>query len=131
MDRLSYRQSLWPMTDEQIEKEYNEKSNWKNMDDLELFREVEYEHGKRKYRQEQKMNRKKEKERVGVLVLEYDKILKKWLKQGVKKINGAYKYNGRTMYWNVSSKHIDEIIVKLREEDEKFQIIKLTEEQSK
>jgi len=116
------------MTDEQIEKEYNEKSNWKNMDDLELFREVEFEHGKRKYRQEQKMNRKKEEERVGVLVLEYDKILKKWLKQGVKKINGAYKYNGRTMYWNVSSKHIDEIIVKLREEDEKFQIIKLSED---
>ena len=70
MDRLSYRQSLWPMTDEQVEKEYNEKSNWKNMDDLELFHEVEFEHGKRKYRQEQKMNRKKEEERVGVLVLE-------------------------------------------------------------
>ena len=51
MDRLSYRQSLWPMTDEQVQKEYNEKSDWKNMDDLELFREVESEHGKRKYRQ--------------------------------------------------------------------------------
>ena len=129
MDRLSYRQSLWPMTDEQIEKEYNEKSDWKNMDDLELFREVESEHGKRKYRQEQKMNRKKEEVRVGVLVLEYSKILKRWVKQGMKVKNGAYYYKEKIMYWNLSSEHIDKLILKVRDIDKNFQL--LLEEENK
>lgn len=124
MDRLSYRQSLWPMTDEQIEKEYNEKSNWKNMDDLELFREVESEHGKRKYRQEQKMNRKKEEDRTGRIIADCEEILNKWVEKGMEVKNGAYYYKDELMFagLGISSKHIDKLILELRSIDKNFQI---------
>lgn len=119
MDRLSYRQSLWPMNDVQVEKECNEKRKWKNMDDLELFHEAEYEHSKRQYRQEQKMNKKKEEDRIGKIIAECDEVLKKWVNQGMEVKNGAYYYNDKLIFLGlgVSSKHIDKLILELREID--------------
>lgn len=117
-------EKLLLMTDEQIEAEYLERKNtWRNSEDLELFRLTEGIRASRIYKRDSEQRAKEYEEKVKAIADEYNAIIRSWIANGAKKIDGyvtKYVHNGIVLLEWINGEKIEELLKRAKESDKYF-----------
>lgn len=117
-------EKLLLMTDEQLEAEYLERKNtWRNSEDLELFRLTEGIRASRIYKRDSEKRAKEHEEKVKAIADEYNAIIRSWIANGAKKIDGyvtKYVHNGIVLLEWINGEKIEDLLNKAKESDKYF-----------
>lgn len=118
-------EKLLRMTDEQLEAEYLERKNtWRNSEDLELFRLTEGIRASRICKRDSEQRAKEYEEKVKAIADEYNAIVRSWIANGAKKIDGyvtKYVHNGVVLLEWINGEKIEDLLNKAKEADKYFE----------
>lgn len=117
-------EKLLRMTDEQIEAEYLErKKTWRNSDELKLFKLTEGVRARRTYKRESEQRAKEQEEKVQAMADEYNAIVRSWIANGAKKVDGyvtKYVHNGIILLEWSNGEKIEALLERAKEADKYF-----------